>query len=77
MKRAHAQNKFFKDCLLHSHMPQFEEKNGRQVVKPCPKGEDCPLIAELPDETALFNALGLAWLPPAERFVERLRVISK
>jgi DNA polymerase/3'-5' exonuclease PolX len=71
------QGKFFKDCLLHNHLPQFEEKNGKKVVKPCPKGDECPFIIETPDEFQFFNALGLLWLHPTERSVERLRVISK
>lgn len=58
---------FFRDGLLHGHAPEFEMKQGKREVKPCPLGEACPQIIETPDEPALFAALGLTYIEPARR----------
>lgn len=58
---------FFRDGLLHAHAPEFEMKQGKREVKPCPLGEACPQIIATPDEPALFAALGLDYIEPAQR----------
>ncbi|KAA3645359.1 MAG: hypothetical protein DWQ07_12895 [Chloroflexi bacterium] len=53
---------------LHGH-PKGERK-GKRVE--CDKGDRCRLIIPTPSEEAVFEALGLPFLPPEERSEERL-----
>jgi len=63
VKRAHALQMFFNDCLLHNHPPQYHD--GRTL--PCPLGDGCQQIIDLHTEEELFAALRMPYLHPEQR----------
>lgn len=72
--RALNQGRFFKDGFLHAHPPIY---NAKHEVEPCPAGERCLRIIEIPEEVALFNALGLAYIEPNRRSLADPRKIMQ
>lgn len=60
---------FVDDGLLHRHRRQYG-KDDKPL--PCPRGEACSLIVETPGELDFFAALGLPFIEPEDRRVEKL-----
>lgn len=62
---------------LHLHPREYKMVKGEWKPLPCKRGDECTQVATTRDEEDFFRALGVPWLNPNERTIERAAELMK
>ena len=62
---------------LHLHQREYKLMKGEWKSLPCKAGDTCTQVATTPEEEDFFRVLGISWLAPNERTIERAAELMK